>query len=600
MAANNWIGAKKGTSNAWQNAANWSGGVPSTTSDVTITAAGTYTVIITASERPYQIRSLKVGSGSGTVRLTDDGSLSVTTSVTLTRGIFDVGAGGTGNIVGNLSLDASSTAESEGVLSVGGTITGSGGNVVIDGGSLFAGAIAGSDTYALSLAGTLEIGGAISGTSSITFAEPDSTQGADALMFDNPGSAVNAAISNFGGDDSIDIGSLAFSDQYTTRYAGTTLTILDGTSTVFTIADINNPGAFALADDGSGGTMLTVCFARGTMAETPGSDVPVECLKPGDEVITLAGGERVPARVVWVGHRRLNLTAHPQPRLVAPILIERGAFADDVPRRDLLVSPDHAIFADGKLICARQLANGSTIRQDTDLGSVEYWHVELEDHAIMLVEGLPAESYLDTGNRGFFVNSALPCQLHPDLTNEADSPIREANSCVPFVTDEATVQPVWQRLAERAATIGRRPTQQQTTNEADLRLMIGGRLIKPVVAGSSPATFLVPPGTTEVRLVSRAAAPSDTRPWLDDRRRLGVRIARLVLRSSEELHDIPLDHPCLVTGWWAVERDGISLSRWTDGDAVLPLPATTAAAMLEIRVADTVTYVAEAEMAQAA
>jgi hypothetical protein len=269
MAVNNWIGAKKGTSNFWQDPTNWSGGVPTTTSDVTITAPGTYTVVITAGEHPYQIRSLHVGGGSGTVRLTDDGSLSVTTSVTLAHGIFDIGAGGTGNIVGSLSLDASSTAATEGILSVGGTIAGSGGTVVIDGGSLFAGALAGSDHYSLSLAGTFEIGGAISNTSSIAFADADPTQGADALLLDDPGTAVSTAISGFGGDDSIDIGSLAFSDLYTTRYSGTTLTILDGTSTVFTIADINNPGAFALADDGSGGTMVTVCFARGTMIGTP-------------------------------------------------------------------------------------------------------------------------------------------------------------------------------------------------------------------------------------------------------------------------------------------------------------------------------------------
>ena len=31
--------------------------------------------------------------------------------------------------------------------------------------------------------------------------------------------------------------------------------------------------------------------------------------------------------------------------------------------------------------------------------------MELDQHAILLAEGLPAESYIDTGNRGFFANS---------------------------------------------------------------------------------------------------------------------------------------------------------------------------------------------------
>ena len=85
--------------------------------------------------------------------------------------------------------------------------------------------------------------------------------------------------------------------------------------------------------------------------------------------------------------------------MVAPIRIQRDAFADGMPHRDLVVSPDHAIFVDGKLICARQLVNGTTIRQELDWTAVDYYHVELDQHAILLAEGLPAESYLDTGNQ---------------------------------------------------------------------------------------------------------------------------------------------------------------------------------------------------------
>jgi hypothetical protein len=46
----------------------------------------------------------------------------------------------------------------------------------------------------------------------------------------------------------------------------------------------------------------------------------------------------------------------------------------------------------------RYLCNGATIRQES-VAVVEYYHVELDAHDIMLAEGLPAESYLDTGNR---------------------------------------------------------------------------------------------------------------------------------------------------------------------------------------------------------
>ena len=122
------------------------------------------------------------------------------------------------------------------------------------------------------------------------------------------------------------------------------------------------------------------------------------------------------------------------------------------------------------LICARQLVNGITIRQERGSRAVHYCHIELDQHAILLAEGLPAESYLDTGNSGFFANSEAPMVLHPDLTDETDYPTREAGSCAPFVSDEASVQPVWQRLADRAAAIGKAGTQRVTTTEAKLRL----------------------------------------------------------------------------------------------------------------------------------
>src|SRR4029077_18034730 len=56
-----------------------------------------------------------------------------------------------------------------------------------------------------------------------------------------------------------------------------------------------------------------------------------------------------------------------------------------------------------------------------------------------------------------------------------------------------------------------------------------------------------------------------------------------VVRSANELREVPVDHPDLSRGWHVVERDGIALRRWTSGDAVLPLPVLGGARMLEIR-----------------
>jgi hypothetical protein len=380
---------------------------------------------------------------------------------------------------------------------------------------------------------------------------------------------------------------------------GGTVTLSDGA--VLVLNDITNASGtwFAHTAPDSGGTgtevfLSSVCYAAGTHILTATGERVIESLLQGDIVLTHSDGEQQARPVKWVGQRRIDLTAHPRPETVAPIRIERDAFADGIPHRDLLVSPDHAIFVNGMLICARQLVNGTTIRQDRDKRAVHYYHVELGEHSILLAEGLPAESYIDTGNRGFFANSGMPLALHPDLTDEADYPTREAGSCAPFVSDEANVQPVWQCLADRAVTIGRAGSPRVTTTDADLQLLADLRPIKPVFSDSDRLIFVLPRGAHEVRLVSRAQSPTEARPWLDDRRRLGVCVKRIVLRSAGEMREVPIDHPDLTRGWWAVEQDGSMMSRWTDGEAVLPLPAMSGIVMLEIHLAGSMIYVVEA------
>jgi hypothetical protein len=371
--------------------------------------------------------------------------------------------------------------------------------------------------------------------------------------------------------------------------SGTSGTVKLSDGAQLNLSGITGPGTWFVntkldaAGTGTDIFLSTVCFAAGTRVLTATGERVVESLLHGDIVLTLANGELQPHPVTWLGRRRIDLTAHPRPETVAPIRIRRGAFAEAMPHTDLLLSPDHAIFVDGKLICARQLVNGTTIVQEQDWTSVDYYHVELDAHAILLAEGLPAESYLDTGNRGFFGNADAPLILHPDLTDESDYPAREMDSCAPFVSDEADVRPVWERLAARATALGQPVPQPETTNDPAPCLIARGRTVKPMYGENGLYIFALPKGATEVRLVSRAAAPTDVRPWLEDRRRLGLYVERIVLRGADEVREVPVDHPSLSRGWWAVERSGTALRRWTDGNAVVPLPQMDGPIMLEIR-----------------
>lgn len=156
--------------------------------------------------------------------------------------------------------------------------------------------------------------------------------------------------------------------------------------------------------------VIPLCFVRGTRVAVPGGHALVEQLRPGMDVLTALGLAR---RVKWIGRRVCAGAALRRPEM-QPVRIRAGAIADGVPVRDLLVSPRHALFLDGLLIPAETLVNGASVTRCSGLGSVEYLHVELDSHDVLLAEGCPAESYADIGTRGHFDNAAEFHALYPD------------------------------------------------------------------------------------------------------------------------------------------------------------------------------------------
>jgi hypothetical protein len=146
-----------------------------------------------------------------------------------------------------------------------------------------------------------------------------------------------------------------------------------------------------------------VCFLAGTRIATPTGETPVETLAVGDLVLT-ADGRAAPVK--WVGIQTVA-TLFADPLRAFPIRITAGALGPNLPLRDLLVSPDHALFLDGALVQAGALVNGSTIVRETAMPERFTWfHVELDDHALILAEGVPAETFVDTVTRRRFDNYA--------------------------------------------------------------------------------------------------------------------------------------------------------------------------------------------------
>ncbi|MCJ2033265.1 Hint domain-containing protein [Methylobacterium sp. J-068] len=307
-----------------------------------------------------------------------------------------------------------------------------------------------------------------------------------------------------------------------------------------------------------------VCYVAGTAIritrDESARDVPVEELTVGDLALT-ASGETRPIR--WLGHRTIDCTRHSEPRKVWPVRIAAHAFGPGKPARDLLVSPAHAICVDlmGEvLIPAIRLVNGTTITQ-VAVEHVTYWHVELDGHDILLAENLPAESYLDCGNRRFFASEGVTdFAALPDVRPEGPLPF-----CRPFYEEGAVVDFARARLEECAKGLGWRLVEETF---AGLHVVADGRIIRPRVRGLT-ARFVLPEDVRDVRLVSATSVSAYVLPGSSDDRNLGVSLASITLDDGlTGAREIALDDARLAQGFHAMDEN--SATRWTDGAAVLP------------------------------
>ena len=172
-------------------------------------------------------------------------------------------------------------------------------------------------------------------------------------------------------------------------------------------------------------TVNPICFMAGVLIRTPTGEVAVETLEPGDPVLT-ADGRVQPVR--WVGRQTIS-TRFADPLRVLPIRIKAGALGDASPSRDLLVSPDHAILVEDALIHAGALVNGVSIVRETGVPTVfTYYHVELDDHALILAENTPAETFVDNVERMNFDKWAEHEALYPHGRTISELPYARAKA----------------------------------------------------------------------------------------------------------------------------------------------------------------------------
>ncbi len=330
--------------------------------------------------------------------------------------------------------------------------------------------------------------------------------------------------------------------------------VLNGTPTGVSVSGGESGGDFSVSEDKSGHIELTtnaVCYCRGTRIRTTCGERAVEDLSIGDLVLTASGQAR-PVR--WLGSRWLHCARHPDPAAVWPIRIQAGAFADDLPVSDLWVSPGHSIFIAGVLIQACNLVNGVTITQ-VPCERVQYWHVELDSHDILLAEGLPAESYLDTGNRTAFVNGGAFLEAHPDF-----SPKHWADTSVPLVFEGEALHRAKESLLARAKMLGH-----EITPDADAHVVADGQRIDPVQVSETRMAFVLPPAHS-IELRCRSFIPAQVSPQSGDRRALGLCVGRVQFDGVE----VPLDGETAFARDWHAMEGSDQHWRWSKDRVALP------------------------------
>jgi hypothetical protein len=228
---------------------------------------------------------------------------------------------------------------------------------------------------------------------------------------------VNATISTVDQDDpEFNVGEAVLINGNTVPY---TYQGTDGSGGMYLLNTDNGAIVFWTNQDTSTGfTGVTytiqsdplVCFAPGTLIATPKGETAVEALQIGD-LVTTAAGRTVPVK--WIGRQTVvKLFAGDRAR---PVRVAAGALGDGLPHTDLVLTADHALIIDGLAINAGALVNGTTIMLDPLAAlpdRVTYYHVETEEHDVILANGAPAETFVDYVDRQVFDNHAEYVKLY--------------------------------------------------------------------------------------------------------------------------------------------------------------------------------------------
>ena len=143
-----------------------------------------------------------------------------------------------------------------------------------------------------------------------------------------------------------------------------------------------------------------ICFTPGSLIATPRGERPVEDLRPGDKVITRDNGIQT---IRWAGSRSLSARDLSGAAHLAPVMIRKGALGNNLPERDMMLSPNHRMLVSNEktsyylgesevLVAAKHLVGLPGITRAT-APEVTYVHFLCDQHEVVLADGTWSESF---------------------------------------------------------------------------------------------------------------------------------------------------------------------------------------------------------------
>lgn len=310
------------------------------------------------------------------------------------------------------------------------------------------------------------------------------------------------------------------------------------------------------------------CFLSGTEISSEGTTRKIEDLKIGDRIDVYLNGRTGQKPIIWIGKSTCVVRPYlPVDKAGYPVRILKNAIAENIPFKDLLVTPEHCLFFNGCFVPARMLVNGRSIFYDRSSISYDFYHIETEGHSVITADGMLTESYLDTGNRHLFQKSdhAISTGQNRNLSRDDAAPLLNVS--------RDFVEPLFRQIAARADKTGCTiwHVTPALTDNRNLHLVTdAGTVIRQTCEKNGHIMFIIPKGVKMVRIISNASRPSDIiGPFIDDRRYFGVAVGEITLSGSCTTRMITSHLTDETLSGWNIlgEKD----TRWTDGDALLPL-----------------------------